>query len=100
HYPLRSPGRIQTGVIPGLRQRKGAKYFFTSPPALETQDLAGIRSISIPPAATTPGLARERWSSTARIPIRPAAQRRFCSTAPAHRIAPMEPMRLSITDLA
>src|SRR4029077_4367869 len=90
----------RTGAIPGSRLRKGAVGFVPPPPALDTQHLVGLRPSSIPAAAITLRLAAERSSSTMRIPIRPLAPRRFCSTATAQRTAPMEQTRLSITDRA
>ena len=54
--------RHRTGVTPGLRQRKAASPFKALPPALETQELAGVRSFQSATAASTPVLAPERWS--------------------------------------
>ena len=43
--------------------------FKTLPPALETQELVGVRSFQSVTPASTPVWALERWSSTLLIPI-------------------------------
>src|SRR5712672_454286 len=48
------------GCYPGLQQRKAAWPFKALPPALETQELAGVRSFQSAMAASTPVLARGR----------------------------------------
>ena len=45
------------GVTPDLQQRKAAKRFKTSPPGLETQELAGVRSFQpVLPVSTPPSV--------------------------------------------
>jgi len=51
-----------------------ASPFKTLPLALETQELAGVRSFQSATAALTPVLALERWSSTRVITIPQLAQ--------------------------
>src|SRR5205823_5762322 len=87
----------RTRAIPISRQRKGAMHLVFSPPALEIQHLVGVRSFWIPPAASTPVLAVERWPSTTQIPIPQWARQRSCSTPPAHKTPPLEPTRWSLT---
>ena len=61
-------------VLPQLHNRwKDAMLFLFSRPALETQDLVGIRSFQLVRPTTTPVLALERWPSIPRVPIRQLA---------------------------
>src|SRR5205823_11974269 len=89
----------RTGVILISRQRKDATRLVLLPPALETQGLVGVRSFWIPPAASTPVLAVERWLSTTEIPIPQLARQRSYSTPAAHKTPRLEPTRWSLTTL-
>ena len=61
------------GGYPGLLQRKGLKRFKALPPALETQELAGERSLPTRLPASTPVLAPERYCSIRLTQIRQLA---------------------------
>src|SRR6266576_1029098 len=85
------------GAILGSPQRKDATRFVALPPVLETQGLAGIRSLAPPLVTSALVLALERWSLTMVIQIQQAALQRFCSTLSAHGTPPSEQTPLFIT---
>src|SRR4030095_7002112 len=79
------PHPYRTRAIPISRQQKDATRLVLSPRALEIQRLDGARSFWIPPAASTPVSAAERWPLTTEAPIPQLAVQRCCSTLPAHQ---------------
>src|SRR4029077_16096240 len=63
----------RTGAIPGSLLQKELKRFKASPPVLETQELAGERSLPTRLPASTPVLAPERYCSIRLTQIRQLA---------------------------
>ena len=59
------------GCYPGFTTAEGCSVLFkTLPRALETQELAGVRSFQPVLPASTPASVLERWSSTPQTTIR------------------------------
>ena len=69
---------LPDGAIPTSLLPKEPTLFKTLPAALQTRELAGVRSFQ--PVAPTSTLVSvlERWSSTPGIPIPQSALQRYC----------------------
>src|SRR4030095_11773716 len=76
-------------ATPASQRQKDVVRFRASRPALETQELVGIRSLAIAPEVTTPRLAQQRWILTTQTTTQPPARQRFCSTRPEYKTPPM-----------